>query len=181
MKAPRETGSFVARCFNGKAEPAYGGRLTDAYLDLQLLRGGKVQGEARAAGHENDILVEAFEWGMGAPADAVAGQKGRRSYRKLVVFKRLDTASTALMSAVAANDGVRSATLCMRKAGGEQLDYFLLSVGDASVVSVDLETDHEGEPVEKVCIAYRSIKIEYRAQDSRGPLGGRCVFEDFLR
>jgi type VI secretion system secreted protein Hcp len=158
-----------------------GARGADMYLDLTLKRAGKVKGESKAGGHKDDIVVVGFNWGVGAPGDAVAGQStGRRSYRQLVILKRLDTASTALMSAVGTNDEVRSATLFMRKAGGEQEDFFSITLEKARVASYDVEVDEHGTPVEKVMLAFQKIAVEYRQQSSAGQLGASYSFNDDL-
>jgi len=160
---------------------AAGGDGGDMFLDLTLKRAGKVKGEAVAAEHKDDITVLGFGWGVAAPSDAVTGQaSGRRSHRNLVVLKTLDTASTALMTAVAVNDEVRKARLCLRKAGGEQLDYCTLTLEKARLVSYDVDVDAGGKPVEKVAFSFQKIEVEYRVQQAGGGMGGSCVFTDDL-
>lgn len=162
--------------------PTIGGPASaDLYLDLTLKRAGKVKGEAVAKGHEDDIGVLGFGWGLGAGGDAVAAQStGRRSYRQLTLVKRLDRASTALMSAVASNDEVRQARLCLRKAGGTQEDFFILTLEKARVAGYDLDTDAAGEPLEKIAIAFQKVGVEYRLQQAAGGLGAAHSFDDDL-
>lgn len=153
----------------------------DMYLDLTLKRAGKAKGESVAAGHKDDIVVVGFGWGVGAAGDAVAAlSTGRRSYRHLVICKRLDTASTALMSAVATNDEVRSAKLSLRKAGGEQEDYFSITLEKARVVAYDVDTDGNGDPIEKVTFAFQKVAAEYRVQSATGQMGASHSFTDDL-
>lgn len=153
----------------------------DMYLDLTLKRGGKVKGEALASGHADDIVVQGFTWGVGAAGDAVAGaQAGRRSHRPLVLTKHLDSASTALMSAVATNDEVRTAVLTLRKAGGSQEDYFTLTLEKARIASYDVETGPDGLPRERVAFAFQRIAIDYRTQSATGVLGASHRFTDDL-
>jgi len=153
----------------------------DMYLDLTLKRAGKAKGESVAAGHQDDIVVIGFSWGVGAAGDAVAAlSKGRRSYRNLVLRKRLDTASTALMSAVATNDEVRSAKLALRKAGGEQEDFFSITLEKARVVSCDIDTDASGSPFETVTLSFQKIAVEYRVQSTAGQMGAAHSFTDDL-
>lgn len=153
----------------------------DMYLDLTLKRAGKAKGESVAVGHQDDIVVLGFSWGVGAAGDAVAAlSTGRRSYRHLVVCKRLDTASTALMSAVATNDEVRSAKLSLRKAGGEQEDFFSLTLEKARIVAYDIDTDASGCPVEKVTLSFQKVAADYRLQSATGQLGASHSFTDDL-
>lgn len=158
-----------------------GAASADMYLDLTLKRAGKVKGESVAAGHQSDIVVHGFSWGVGAAGDAVAGQAtGRRSYRQLTITKGLDAASTALMSAVATNDEVRSAKLFLRKAGGEQQDYFTLTLEKARVASYDIEAGDDGLPQERITLSFQKVNIEYRTQSAKGMLGGTHSFDDDL-
>ncbi|MET0210993.1 MAG: type VI secretion system tube protein Hcp [Burkholderiaceae bacterium] len=153
----------------------------DMYLDLTLKRAGKVKGEATSSGHVADIVVTGFSWGVGAAGDAVAGQAtGRRSYRQLQITKALDASSTALMSAVATNDEVRSAKLFLRKAGGEQQDYFTLTLEKARVASYDIEAGADGQTVERITLSFQKVDIEYRTQSPTGQLGGSHTFNDDL-
>jgi len=153
----------------------------DMYLDLTLKRAGKVKGEAAAVGHQDDIIVIGFGWGVGAAGDAVAGlATGRRSYRQLLITKRLDSASTALMSAVATNDEVRSAVLSLRKAGGEPQDFFSITLEKARVASYDVEAEDDGSTIEKVALSFQKVAIEYRPQSASGQLGASHSFTDDL-
>ncbi len=158
-----------------------GAASADMYLDLTLKRAGKVKGESTSTGHANDIVVHGFSWGVGAAGDAVVGQgTGRRSYRQLVITKGLDSASTALMSAVASNDEVRAAKLCLRKAGGEQQDYFTLTLEKARVAAYDIESADDGTPVERITLSFQKVAIEYRVQGATGQIGGTHSFNDDL-
>lgn len=153
----------------------------DMYLDLTLKRAGKAKGESVASGHQDDIIVTGFSWGVGAAGDAVAAQStGRRSYRQLVIRKNVDTASTALMSAVGTNDEVRSAKLSLRKAGGEQEDFFSITLEKARVVALDIDTDANGSPFETVTLAFQKIAVEYRVQSASGQVGATHSFNDDL-
>ena len=116
-----------------------------------------------------------------AAGDAVAGQQtGRRSYRQLTITKDLDSASTALMSAVATNDEVKSAKLYLRKAGGAQEDYFCLTLEKARVASYDIDCDADGAPVERIAMSFQKVSIEYRTQNAKGAMGGTHTFDDDL-
>ncbi|OWQ48372.1 hypothetical protein CDL60_07295 [Roseateles noduli] len=158
-----------------------GASSADMYLDLSLKRAGKVKGESTSAGHANDIVVRGFSWGVGAAGDAVAGQQtGRRSYRQLTITKGLDAASTALMSAVATNDEVKSSKLYLRKAGGSQEDYFCLTLEKARIASYDIDCDETGAPVERISMSFQKVNIEYRTQNAKGAMGGTHTFDDDL-
>ena len=94
---------------------------SDVFLHVQTRRAGKIKGESTLGGHEEDILLTSWNWGLSA-ASAIGSTQatGRRSYTALTVQKTIDQATTALMSALATNDPVKEARLTMRRAGGDQ-------------------------------------------------------------
>ena len=152
---------------------------SDIFLHVQTARAGKIKGEATTQEHKNDIEVQAWNWGLAASSAIGSGKAtGRRSYRNLVVTKGFDSASTALLSALASNDKVTEAVLAMRKAGGEALDYYRMTLNDARVVAVDVDVDVDGKPVERVSFSFQKIEIEYQPQEHSGSGSGSCVFSD---
>lgn len=152
---------------------------SDIYLHVQTRRAGKVKGEAMVAGHEDAIVVASWTWGVKAGSAVGSGQAtARRSYKHLVVFKAVDCASTALMSALASNDEVKEARLVMRKSGGEQEDYFTITLGGARVNAIDIEVDPNGTPVERVELSFTKVDVEYRRQQVSGQLGAASCFSD---
>ena len=156
-----------------------GGAGSDIFLHVQTKRAGKVKGESRTEGHADDIEVRAWSWGAQAgSAIGSTASTARRSYKQLVVMKGVDSASTGLLSALATNDEVKEATLAMRKAGGEALDYYRMTLNGARVVNIDIEVDSQGRPIEKVVFAYTKIDIEYKRQQSTGGSAGSFSFSD---
>jgi len=165
------------------ADSLYGpqgpGSNADLFLSVQTARGGKVKGEAATDGHTEDIALHGWSWGVAAGTAIGATQAtARRSFKQLVVFKGIDSASTILLNALVTNDEVTEAVLAMRKAGGEALDYLRMTIGGARVVSVDVDVDADGRPQERVCFAFTKIEIEYQRQDSGGQSGGSYLFSD---
>jgi len=155
------------------------GASSDIFLHVQAKRAGKVKGESRTAGHEDDIEVRG--WGWGAQAGSAIGSTAataRRSYKQLVVIKGVDSASTGLLSALATNDEIREAKLVMRKAGGEVLDYYCMTLGGARVVNIDIDVDAQGRPSERVVFSFTKIDIEYKRQEAEGASGGSFSFND---
>ena len=155
------------------------GSSADLFLHVQTARGGKVKGEGTTEGHEDDIALRGWSWGVAAgSAIGSTVATARRSFKQLVVYKDIDSASTMLMNALVTNDEVSEAVLGMRKAGGEPLDYFRMTLNGARVVSLDIEVDSQGQPTERVGIAFTKIEIEYKRQDSSGQSGGAYMFID---
>jgi len=161
------------------ASPAPGATSSDIFLHVQTKRAGKVKGEATAPEHENDIVIAGWSWGLSSGSAIGSGKAtARRTYKHLTVFKAIDSASTALMSALATNDEVKEAKLAMRKAGEEQVDFFSITLGGARVTALELTVDENGTPLERVEFAFTKVEVEYRRQEGSGQAGASSSFQD---
>ena len=161
------------------ANPASGG--IDTFLHVQTKRAGKVKGEVATPGHADDISVAGWHWGLAAGSALGDTQAtARRSYTALTVHKRVDAATTPLMSALATNDEVKEAKLTMRRAGGVQEDFFLITLKGARITSLQHDAGADGDVRETLTIAFTEVEVEYRPQRSSGGRGGSTVFTDSL-
>lgn len=153
----------------------------DLFLHVQTKRAGKVKGEAAADGHVDDIELVGWQWGLSASSALGNTQvTARRAYTALTVVKRIDQASTALMAALATNDEVKEARLTMRRAGGDQEDYYTIKLQGARISAVQQGADPDGETRETVSIAFTKVDVEYRPQRATGLRGGSTSFSDEL-
>lgn len=158
-----------------------GGSSSDIYLHIQTKRAGKIKGESTIAGHQDDIIVDTWQWGLTASSAIGSTQAtGRRSYTALTIQNGIDQSTTGLMSALATNDLVKEARLTMRKAGGTQEDYFILTLKDARVTGVSHVTAADGHTTENVAIMFTKVEVEYRPQKTSGGRGGSFSFTDEL-
>ena len=154
---------------------------SDIYLHVQTKRAGKIKGESTIAGHLDDIIINTWQWGLEASSAIGSTQAtGRRSYTALTIQKSIDQATTGLMSALATNDLVKEARLTMRKAGGTQEDYFILSLKEARITGVRHVTGADGYTTETVSIMFTKVDVEYRPQKTTGIRGGSFTFTDEL-
>jgi len=164
-----------------QVKPTGDGSVADVFLHVVTKRAGKVKGEGTTEGHIDDIVVQTWGWGVTANTAIGSTQAtGRRSYRHLVVTKGIDSASTGLLSALVSNDEVKEATLTMRKAGGEALDYFRMMLSNARIVNVELAVQPGGTALEHVTIAFTKVEIEYKRQEQAGLGAGSSTFSDEL-
>lgn len=152
---------------------------SDIFLNVQAKRAGRIKGEATSTGHEDEIAIDSWRWAVqaGSAIGAAAGT-ARRSYSGLTVVKAIDSATTALLSALATNDEIKEARLTMRKAGGDAVDYFVLTLKEARVTQVDHSVDEQGGTCETVTFAFRKVEVEYQRQKEGGGRGASSVFSD---
>jgi type VI secretion system secreted protein Hcp len=153
----------------------------DVFLHVQTKRAGKVKGEARSTGHTDDIVVAGWHWGLSS-SSAIGSTMAtsRRSYTALTVIKGIDSATTALMSALATNDEVKEAKLTMRKAGGDQEDFFVITLKGARITALSHEADSTGDTRETLAITFTEVEVEYRNQRGSGQRGASTMFNDAI-
>jgi type VI secretion system secreted protein Hcp len=158
---------------------AHGADGVDTFLHLQTKRAGKIKGEASSPGHVDDIVVNSWTWGLAA-SSAIGSKEStaRRSYKALTVTKHIDRASTPLMSALATNDEVKEARIALRRAGGQQDEYFTIKLASGRIASLDQSVDANGSTVETFTIVFNKIDVEYRLQQKEGSAGGTSTFSD---
>jgi type VI secretion system secreted protein Hcp len=137
------------------------------------------KGESQSPGHMDEIQLSGWNWGISS-SSAIGHTEAtsRRSYTGLTVRKHLDSASTSLMTALVKNYELTEVRLSMRRAGGEQEDYYTIKLEKARVSAVQQDTNASGDAVEVVTFMFTKVEAEYRPQKSTGLRGGSRTFAD---
>ena len=151
----------------------------DVFLKVECARQGPIKGEAHDEKHKSEIDVLAWSWGMRAQTTIAGGDAGKATLNELVVSKRIDGATTALMSAMRNNELIKSAVLTLRKAGESQHEYCKLTIKNARITSFDIQCDSPGsaEFTETLSFAFQSLKVDYIPQGADGQQRGGMQFE----
>lgn len=154
----------------------------DMFFKVKGAKHGDIQGEAQDQKHKNEIEVLGWSWGMqGKSALGGGTATGKATMRELRIVKRVDKASTALMSALRTNEPIKEGVLTLRKAGGSKLEYLKITIQDGRVMSMDVEAgDNAGSStlLERVSFSFNKINVEYTAQGGDGLPQGASTFED---
>jgi len=149
----------------------------DMFLKVETARQGVVKGESADAKHTNEIDVVGWAWGMRAQTGmSASGDASKATLNELDIVKRVDSASTGLMAAMRNNELIKKATLTVRKAGGDPLEYFRITIQNARITALDLQTS-ESEVNEKLSFAFKRINAEYTPQGKDGQARGSMSFE----
>jgi type VI secretion system secreted protein Hcp len=157
---------------------------TDMFLKATGQRTGEIVGESSDKRFPNQIDVVDWSWGMTAPT-AVGGQRaGRVLMDELKIVKRVDKASTALMSVMSNNEVLTKAVLSVRKSGGAQpLPYLVVTLSQARVngYQIQSDVDSDGAPAltETLSLSFKSVSIDYTSQGAAGgSMGGSSFMAD---
>lgn len=152
------------------------------FLSVNGARHGPISGEAQDAKHKNEIEVLGWSWGMQGKASLGGGAAtGKATIRELRITKRVDKASTALMSALRTNEPIKEAVLTVRKVGKTPLEYLKIKIEDGRVMLLEIEAgDTSNAPAlfERVSFSFNKISVEYTPQGPDGNSLGGTSFED---
>ncbi len=108
--------------------PSIGGA-GDMFLLVKGAKHGQIKGEAEDQRHKGEIEVLSWSWGMqGKPSLGGGVATGKAAINDLKIVKKIDSASTALMSALRTNEEIKEAVLTMRKAGKDPLEYLTIKI-----------------------------------------------------
>jgi type VI secretion system secreted protein Hcp len=136
-----------------------------------------IEGESQAKGHEKEIDIESFSWGVSQQGTSGVGGgsgAGRSVAQDFHFVKKSDKASANLMLACATGKHLKLAVLTARKAGGKQDDYLIFKLEDGLVSTYQIGGSGGSDivPMEQLSINFSKVKITYKVQKADGSLGG---------
>jgi type VI secretion system secreted protein Hcp len=140
-----------------------------------LLEIDGIKGESSDDKHKGTIEVESFSWGatqQGSFSAGSGGGAGKVSFQDLHLTTRVNKSSPILMLACATGQHIKKATLFVRKAGGDQHDYYKVDMTDLLVSSYQSggSSGSDALPVDQFSLNFGAIKFEYKPQKADGSL-----------
>ena len=149
-------------------------------VDMFLKLDG-IKGEAFDSKHKDEIDVLAWSWGVsnsGSSHTGGGGGSGKANFQDISVTKWIDIGSTALMSACATGQHIKSGLLTVRKAGGKSpVEFLKITLTDCLISSVSTGgSGGEDRLTENVSINFAEVKVEYTAQKADGSPAGQVGF-----
>ena len=152
------------------------------FFKVKGAKHGQINGEAQDDKHKGEIEVLSWSWGMqGKPTLGGGAATGKATMRELRIVKKVDKASTALMSALRTNEVIKEGILTLRKTGTSKIEYLKITISDGRVMSLDVEAgDQEGSSnlLERVSFSFNKIEVEYTPQGGDGMPQGVTTFQD---
>ena len=142
-------------------------------VDMFLKLDG-IDGESQDETHAGEIDVLAWSWGAsqsGTTHMGSGGGGGKVSVQDFSFTKYVDKATNLLWQRVFDGKPIKEGVLVMRKAGGEQQEYFKVTLTDLIVSSVSTGgSGGEDRLTENVTLNFAETGIEYFPQKPDGTL-----------
>lgn len=146
-----------------------------------------IKGESNVDGHEGDIDVLSWSWGVSNSGSAHMGSgqgAGKASFSDLHFMKAMDKSSPSLYKASATGQHIKKATLAIRKASGDKpLEFITIDMEEILVTSV--QTSGAGGDnnmiTESVSLNFAKVKYKYIEQKADGSEGDKPDFNWDIR
>ena len=152
------------------------------FMSVKGAKGGVIKGESQDDAHKGEIEVLSWSWGMHSRASLGGGSaSGKAAVHELKIVKKIDSASTALMSALRTNELIVKGLLTIRKSGTKPLEFLKITIEQGRVTSIDLEAGDAGGGsglVERVSFSFNKISVEYVPQGKDGQGLGAMTYSD---
>lgn len=147
----------------------------DSFLKLE-----GVKGESQVKGFEGQLQLLAWSWGMsqsGTTHEGTGGGASKASVQDLSLTRRVDSASPTLILSCVKGKHFPSATLTMRKAGGDApLPYLIITLTDLIVTSVSTgSSGGEDFQTENVSLNFAAFEYSYQPQNNKGAKEGGAI------
>lgn len=138
-----------------------------------------VKGESVVKGHEGEIDVLSWNWGMtqsGTTHVGTGGGSGKVNVQDMSFTHRVDASTPTILQACLIGKHFGSALLVLRKAGETPLDYVKIEFTDVLVTSVQTGgSGGEESLTEEVILNFAKIKYAYQPQDKTGAAKGGAI------
>ena len=143
------------------------GGAMDIFLEID-----GIEGESRTPGHEGEIEVLSWSWGMsqsGTTHRGRGGGAGKVSVQDLTIAKQVDKSTPDLYRHCATGRHAPSGTMTIRAPGGDEVIDFLV-IDFENIIVTDIQTGGPaGEvPTETVSLNFAQFTMEYTPQDIDG-------------
>ncbi len=144
-------------------------------VDMFLKLAG-IDGESKDHAHSKEIQLDSFTFGVRQKGSANTGTglgAGKAEWSEMTFVKSVDSATPQLIRKCSTGEHIDKAVLAVRRAGADK-DYYTITLTELIVSAIENSGGLSGESLllETVSLHYAKIEFDYKAQDSKGALGG---------
>jgi type VI secretion system secreted protein Hcp len=125
-----------------------------------------IQGESQDHKHKGEIELVSFGWGVDVASgggEGGGGGAGRPRFEPFHITMRTNKASPQLFLSTVTGKHLKEATLSVRRAGKEALEYLKIKFSEVFVTSFHEEAGPEA-PTELIAFDFGRIEVDYGTQ-----------------
>lgn len=144
-----------------------------------LLKIEGVEGESVISGHEREIDIVAWSWGMnqsGSMHVATGGGSGKVSVQDIALTKRVDKASPVIWQYCCSGRHFEKAQLTVRKAGDNPVEYLKIKMDKVLITSMTTGgSGGDDQVMEHIGLNFASFEMNYIPQNADGTAGAEVT------
>lgn len=147
---------------------------SDIFLKIE-----EIPGESQDAAHKGEIEISSYSWGLSqtSTVGGGGGGTGKASFQDLHFESVTTKASPLLAKFCATGEHIKKATLAVRKAGGNAIEYIKITLEDVLVSSYQQAGSRDGDrPEDAFSLNYAKIEFDYFPQKADGSIDSPVVF-----
>lgn len=136
-------------------------------------------GESKNSKHSNWIDLQSFRWGANQPSTmhvGGGGGAGKVSFVDLTCLAPVDKAYPALLVKCASGEHISKVQVAASKAGGDEVEYYKITLEDVLVTQVDVNGSEGAEVMVGYAFQAAKVKSEYSIQTEKGGKGATSEF-----
>ncbi|MDQ6620841.1 MAG: type VI secretion system tube protein Hcp [Pseudomonadota bacterium] len=136
-------------------------------------------GESVNAKHVNWTDLKSFSWGANQPStmhEGGGGGAGKVSFSDCTAVAHVDKAYPALLIKCASGEHISKVDVSCSKAGGEEMEYFKITLEDVLVTNVDVSGASGAEVLVTYSFQAAKVKSDYSVQTDKGSKGATSSF-----
>lgn len=136
-------------------------------------------GESKNSKHQNWIDLESFHWGANQPSTmhvGGGGGAGKVTFHDLTAVAPIDKAYPAMLVKCASGEHISKCEIAGAKAGGDEVEYFKITLEDVLVTNVDVSGARGAEVMVNYSFQAAKVKSEYSVQTEKGGKGATSQF-----
>ncbi len=150
--------------------------LADVFLELT-----GIQGDSTDAQHKNQIDILTYTQSFKNTASSSSGGgggTGKVTCGDVTVTKNIDKSSPLLIQAVTTGKHIEQAILTFRQAGGQQLNYYVVTLKDVLITSItQTDQNNPARIFEQVQLSATDFKFQFTPRNANGSAGAVVNFE----
>ncbi|MFT4178625.1 MAG: type VI secretion system tube protein Hcp [Thermomonas sp.] len=148
-------------------------------MDDYFLKIDGIEGESQDKSHKNEIQISSISFGVqqtGSMSFGGGGGTGKAQFRDISFSKQVDKATNKITEACAKGAHIPTVVFTARKAGGNPLEYMVVTMNDVIITSQELSGGGGDVINENVSFNFTKIKFKYNEQDEKGNKKGGNEF-----
>ena len=136
-------------------------------------------GESKNSKHTNWVDIESFYWGANQPSSmhvGGGGGAGKVSFHDLTTVSHVDKSYPAMLVKCSSGEHISKVEVAGSKAGGDEVEYFKITLEDVLVTSVDVSGASGAQVMVNYSFQAAKVKSEYSVQTDKGSKGATSSF-----